>query len=148
MKRKADNENIIRKMHRWDRKKRKLHLWGQLPFRLGVWVKGRDAKVENKTLGKRIRAGKLTREDVALRLAELAFGRANDCVKLVLEPGTEVEGLDLSLLTELKRNEKGTLEIRLVDRLRALEQLALLAQNNGTDLESFLKALQESGEGG
>lgn len=104
--------------------------------------------MENKTLGKRIRAGKLTREDVALRLAELAFGRANDCVKLVLEPGTEVEGLDLSLLTELKRNEKGTLEIRLVDRLRALEQLALLAQNNGTDLESFLKALQESGEGG
>lgn len=99
-------------------------------------------------LDKRIREGKITKEDVVRRLAELAFGKANDCVRLVLETGVEVEGLDLSLLTELKRNEKGTLEIRLVDRLRALEQLALLAQNNGTDLEAFLKALQESGESG
>ncbi len=103
---------------------------------------------ENNALKKRIRAGKLTREDVARRLAELAFGSANDCVKLVLEPGTQVEGLDLSLLTELKRNDKGTLELRLVDRLQALEQLALLAQNSGSDLVSFMKALQESGEGG
>lgn len=99
-------------------------------------------------LEKRIREGKVSREDVVRRLAELAFGTANDCVKLVLETGVQVEGLDLSLLTELKRNEKGTLEIRLLDRLRALEQLAMLAQNNGTDLESFVKALQESGEGG
>lgn len=99
-------------------------------------------------LDKRIREGKVSREDGVRRLAELAFGAANDCVKLVLEAGVEVEGLDLSLLTELKRNEKGTLEIHLLDRLRALEQLALLAQNSGTDLESFMKALQESGEGG
>ncbi len=99
-------------------------------------------------LEKRIWEGKISKEDVVRRLAELAFGKANDCVRLVLETGVEVEGLDLSLLTELKRNEKGTLEIRLVDRLRALEQLALLAQNNGTDLEAFLKALQESGESG
>ena len=100
----------------------------------------------DKELTKRVKTGKLTREDVARRLAELAFGKANDCVKLVLEPGEEMDGLDLSLLTELKRNEKGTLEIRLVDRLKALEQLALLAQGDGTDLESFLQAMQGSGE--
>ncbi len=102
-----------------------------------------------KTVGglqKRIRSGKLTREDVARRLAELAFGNANDCVKLVLEEGADLKGLDLSLLTELKRNDKGTIELRLVDRLRALEQLALLAGEQGEDLESFLKALQEPGE--
>ena len=96
----------------------------------------------SKGLQKRIRSGTLTREDVARRLAELAFGRANDCVRLVLEDGAAIEGLDLSLLTELKRNEKGTVEVRLVDRLKALEQLALLAQSQGTDLESFLQALQ------
>ena len=100
----------------------------------------------DKELTKRVKTGKLTREDVARRLAELAFGKANDCVKLVLEPGEEMDGLDLSLLTELKRNEKGTLEIRLVDRLKALEQLALLAQGDGTDLESFLQAMQGNGE--
>ena len=100
----------------------------------------------DKELTKRVKTGKLTREDVARRLAELAFGKANDCVKLVLEPGEEMDGLDLSLLTELKRNEKGTLEIRLVDRLKALEQLALLAQGDGSDLESFLQAMQGNGE--
>jgi len=93
-------------------------------------------------LKKRIRTGQLTQKDVARRLAELAFGRANDCVRLVLEEDAALEELDLSLLSELKRNDKGTVEVRLVDRLQALEQLALLAQEEGEDLESFLKALQ------
>lgn len=100
----------------------------------------------SKELEKRIRTGALTREDVARRLAELAFGRANDCVRLVLEEGAEIDGLDLTLLTELKRNDKGTVEVQLVDRLKALEQLANLAQSQGTDLESFLQALQGGGE--
>ncbi len=93
-------------------------------------------------LRQRIHSGQLTREDVARRLAELAFGKANDCVKLVLQEDAVLEKLDLSLLTEVKRNEKGMVEVRLVDRLKALEQLALLAQSGGEDLESFLKALQ------
>lgn len=100
------------------------------------------------TLRRRIREGSVTKEDVVRRLAELAFGTANDCVRLALDEQVQVEGLDLSLLTELKRNDKGTIEVRLVDRLQALEQLALLAQDQGTDLESFLKAMQESGESG
>ena len=107
-----------------------------------------EAKKGEKELQKRIKAGTLTREDVARRLAELAFGKANDCVKLVLDGDAELDGLDLSLLTELKRNDKGTLEVRLVDRLRALEQLAALAQSSGTDLESFLQAMQGSGAEG
>ena len=94
----------------------------------------------------RIRSGRVTREDVARRLAEIAFGKVNDCVKLVLEETPKVGRLDLSLLSEVKRNEKGTVEIRLVDRLRALEHLALLAQDQGQDLESLLKALQGEGE--
>ena len=105
-----------------------------------------EGKKQDRDLHTRIKTGKVTREDVARRLAELAFGKANDCVKLVLGDGDVPEDLDLSLLTELKRNEKGTLEIRLVDRLRALEQLAVFAQNEGTDLESFLQALQGNGE--
>lgn len=93
-------------------------------------------------LKKRVRAGKITREDVARRLAELAFGPANDCVRLVLEEGSPLKSLDLSLLTEVKRSDKGAVEVKLVDRLRALEQLAALASDSGSDLESFLKALQ------
>ncbi len=97
-------------------------------------------------LRERIRSGQLRREDVARRLAEIAFGRANDCVRLVMEEGVPLNKLDLSLLSEVKRSEKGAVEVRLVDRLRALEQLALLAQDGGTDLESFLNALQLGGD--
>ena len=101
-----------------------------------------DRKTGEKQLKERIKTGKISRTDVTRRLAELAFGKANDCVKLVLADDTVLEKLDLSLLTEVKRNDKGMVEVRLVDRLKALEQLALLAQEQGEDLESFLKALQ------
>ncbi len=100
------------------------------------------SKEISSSLSRRIRTGKVTKEDVARRLAELAFGKANDCVRLVLEEGTALGRLDLSLLSEVKRNDKGTVEVKLVDRLRALEQLALLAQEDGENLEDFLKALQ------
>lgn len=104
-------------------------------------------KSAERELKQRIRSGQIQRQDVTRRLAELAFGKANDCVKLVLQQDTALERLDLSLLTELKRNDKGMVEIRLVDRLRALEQLALLAKEDGSDLESFLQALQGGEEG-
>ena len=101
-----------------------------------------EDKCSDKALRTRIRLGQVSRQDVVRRLAELAFGKANDCVRLVLEQDPQVGKLDLSLLSEVKRNDKGTVEVRLIDRLRALEQLAVLAQEDNTDLESFLQALQ------
>ena len=95
-----------------------------------------------KSLQKRIRAGLVSRQDVNRRLAELAFGRANDCVRLALEDSPDLGTLDLSLLSEVKRNEKGTVEIRLIDRLRALEQLALVTDGENTEAEAFLQALR------
>ncbi|MBR5125352.1 MAG: terminase small subunit [Oscillospiraceae bacterium] len=91
---------------------------------------------------RRIRAGEIRQQDVVRRLAEIAFGRANDCVQLVLAENPDLEKLDLSLLSEVKRNEKGTVEIRLIDRLKALEQLALAAKGDSTEVETFLKSLQ------
>ena len=35
----------------------------------------------------------------------------------------DLEVLDLSLLREVKRSEKGAVEIKLIDRIQALEQL-------------------------
>lgn len=98
-----------------------------------------------KTLKERIRSGQIRREDVIRRLAELAFGKANDCVRLALEDAPELNRLDLSLLSEVKRNEKGTVEIRLIDRLRALEQLAQAAGEDNRGAEEFLRALAEGG---
>ena len=94
------------------------------------------------SLKKRIREGTVRRKDVVRRMAELAFGKANDCVRLALEDEPPLDKLDLSLLSEVKRNEKGTVEIKLIDRLRALEQLSQAAGEDEGDMESFLLALQ------
>ena len=93
------------------------------------------------TLKQRIRAGKLTRADVARKLAELAYGRANDCATLVLDPGADAGKLDLSLLSEVKRSEKGAVEVKLLDRLKALEMLTALTEEGGGGMEEFLRAL-------
>ena len=100
----------------------------------------------DKPLKQRIRSGEIRRQDVTRRLAELAFGKANDCVKLALEENPCLDKLDLSLLSEVKRNDKGTVEIKLIDRLRALEQLAQTAGEEKTEVDAFLQALQ-GGEG-
>ena len=102
--------------------------------------------MKEESLKKRIRSGKIRRQDVVRRMAELAFGKANDCVRLVLEDEPTVDKLDLSLLSEVKRNDKGTVEIKLIDRLQALEQLATVADGEQTDMDDFLKALQGGGE--
>ena len=46
------------------------------------------------------------------------------------------------VLSELKRSEKGALELRLIDRLKALEQLALAAGKDADGAKEFLQALQ------
>ena len=101
-----------------------------------------ERKEKEKPLKQRIRTGDIRRQDVTRRLAELAFGEANDCVKLALEEHVCLDKLDLSLLSEVKRNEKGTVEIKLIDRLRALEQLAQTAGEERGDVDAFLQALQ------
>lgn len=97
---------------------------------------------EDKALRRRIREGTLRKQDVVRLMAELAFGTANDCVRLVLEEAPELEGMDLRLLSEIRRNEKGTVEIRFLDRLRILEQLSRMVDTGQTELDSFLQAMQ------
>ena len=101
-----------------------------------------ERKEKDRPLKQRIRSGEIRRQDVTRRLAELAFGKANDCVKLALEENICLDELDLSLLSEVKRNDKGTVEIKLIDRLRALEQLAQTAGEERSDVDAFLQALQ------
>ena len=105
-----------------------------------------ERKEKDRPLKQRIRSGEIRRQDVTRRLAELAFGKANDCVKLALEENICLDELDLSLLSEVKRNDKGTVEIKLIDRLRALEQLAQTAGEERSDVDAFLQALQGGGE--
>ena len=98
-------------------------------------------------LERRVRMGHLQRRDIQRRLAELAFGRANDCVKLVLEDSPQVDELDLSLLSEVKRSDRGAVEVKLIDRLRALEALSGMVGHEEGEMKAFLQALR-GGEGG
>lgn len=92
-------------------------------------------------------AGQLRRDDAVRRLAQLAFGRANDAVKLALHAGgTDPDQLDLSAVAEFKVTDKGV-EVKLVDRVRALETLcSLLESVEGHGAEELYRALAEAAE--
>lgn len=98
-----------------------------------------------KDFRQRLRTGTVSRQDVCRLLAELACGKVNDCVRLALEEQPCLEKLDLRLLGGVKKNDNGTVEIKLIDRLKILEQLAEVAEEENTGVESFLRTLQ-SGE--
>ena len=95
-----------------------------------------------RSLRERIKRGELNRNDVVRLLGDLAYGKVNDCVKLVLQEQEDLGGLDLSLLTEVKRSDKGTVEVKLVDRLQVLKLLAELAGEEKVDIEDVLRAMQ------
>ena len=93
-------------------------------------------------------AEQFTPEDTVRRMVELAFGRANDCVRLALQEDVDIDRLDLSLLSEIRRNEKGTVEIRLIDRMRVLERLLNLERSSESEASAFFRAMQAAcGEG-
>ena len=102
--------------------------WGENPFR-SEWNE--------------CAAGQLRREDVLRHLARIAFGRVNDAVELALRPETANPAqMDLSALSELKVTEKGV-ELKLVDRIRALETLfRLLEQGDNDGAEGLYQALE------
>ena len=87
-------------------------------------------------------ADQLKREDVLRQLARLAFGRVDDAVTLALRRGeTELEGLELSAVSELRVTEKGV-EVKLVDRVRALETMwKLLEASEPQQADPLLQAL-------
>ena len=80
------------------------------------------------------------------RMERLAGGRVNDAVKLAFldsERMDEIDGLDLSALTEFKRSGTGTVEIKLTDRLAALEKLlAMLEGGENARAEALYQALE------
>ncbi|MEG0825265.1 MAG: XRE family transcriptional regulator [Oscillospiraceae bacterium] len=90
------------------------------------------------------------RQELTNRLFHIATGSVNDAVKLAFiapEPGAwaELEGLDLTALSEFKRNSAGSVEMKLVDRVAVLEKLLELQGADGAGAEAFLKALEGEG---
>ncbi|MEG1633325.1 MAG: hypothetical protein RR314_04665 [Oscillospiraceae bacterium] len=96
--------------------------------------------------------GELTRNELTLKIAELAFAEPGDAVRLALAPETETAGLDLRLVSEIKRDKNGALELRLMDRQKLIELLLELtlpeesqgSENLYTAIDSAAKALKET----
>ena len=90
--------------------------------------------------------GQIRRDDAVRRLAQLAFGRANDAAYLAFRGGeADLERLDLSAVSELKVTDKGGVEIKLIDRVRALEVLCgLLGQETAEGAGELYRALAEA----
>lgn len=94
------------------------------------------------------RNAQILREDAVRRLAELAFGRANDAAALALagERGAaDTAALDLSAVSELKVTDR-SVEVKFIDRIRALEALCATLGSGGEGAEEFFRALEEAGE--
>lgn len=79
--------------------------------------------------------------DITRRMAAIAFGQANDCVRLALDPECDISTLDLTLLSEIRRTDKGMVEIKLADRMGALEYLASVTGGRQDPAAEFLEAL-------
>ena len=91
-------------------------------------------------------AGQVYREDAVRRLAQLAFGRVNDAARLALHSGeADLEALDLSAVAELKVTDKGGVEIKLIDRIRALEVLCgLLSEEKAEGAGELYRVLADA----
>lgn len=93
---------------------------------------------------------KATRERVIQRLYETALGRANDAVKLAYcqEPTEEeIKKLDLGAVAEFRRSNLGSVEIRFIDRVKALQALAGMLEGEGGEAEAFFRAMVQAEEG-
>lgn len=89
--------------------------------------------------------------DLVRQIVKLAFGKSNDAVKLVfLDPEQQevIDKLDLSMVAEIRRDSKGMVEVKLIDRLALLGLLSKLLEppqtsKNG-EAESFFTAMDRA----
>ena len=79
----------------------------------------------------------------------LAFGNVSDAVSLVFEqePDRETLGrMDLFLVSEIKRPKDGAMEIKLFDRVKAMEKLETMSAESRTS-DSLFDAIGRSAAG-
>ena len=114
-------------------------------LRSGFRLLGKPAMQERLEKMRADAAGQIRKEDAIRRLAQLAFGKANDAVRLALHPDTiDPDTLELSAVAEFKITDKGV-EVKLADRIRALETLCgLLESNGGNGEEDLYQALEDA----
>lgn len=93
---------------------------------------------------------KLSRANLVEHINKLAFGKSNDAVKLALLDTEQlglIDGLDLNMVSEVKRGAKGEVEVKLLNRIELLELLAQLLEASSpksSEAESFFNAMDNA----
>lgn len=90
------------------------------------------------------------REDVIRQLWKIACSRPSGAVLLAYleQPSREtVRRLDLDAVSEFRRSSTGGIEIRFIDRVKALQALYELLGGgaDADDSDAFFRALEEAG---
>ncbi|WP_101697265.1 hypothetical protein [Clostridium minihomine] len=78
---------------------------------------------------------------------KLAFGGISDAVRLMFCENmdvTEIENMDLFNVAEIKRPKGGGMEIRFFDRIKALQCLEQISDEQTGGLGEFYRALEQS----
>lgn len=82
------------------------------------------------------------REEILEALRRVALSRPNDAVALALQPGdTHVGSLDLWGVSEFKINSAGSVEIKFLDRVKAISLLLECAGGGEDGMAALLEAL-------
>lgn len=91
------------------------------------------------------------RKELLAYLRKLVRWRSNDGVKLAFlesEDLREIDSLDLSGVTEVKRSANGAFEVRFVDKVKVLNLLReLTEEGSGGGLEALIEELKAPEDG-
>ena len=92
------------------------------------------------------------RKEILEQIRSMARSRPNDAVKLAFldqEQMESIDGMNLMMLSELKRSGNGGVEIKLNDPLQTMERLLeLLDDQKERQAESFFQAYEAGAERG
>ena len=87
------------------------------------------------------------RETLVDALRKVALSRPNDAIALAQEPkDTYVGDLDLWCVSEFKLNSAGSVEIKFVDRVKAISLLLDCVGGGEDGMGALLEALEEGEE--
>lgn len=88
------------------------------------------------------------REKMIEKIAGLAFSDPTDAVRLAFLPaGSDITGLDVSMVTDVKVGDKGGAQVKLLDRLELIRLLVELMGAPDREQEralEFFKALNSA----
>jgi len=96
---------------------------------------------------KRLSSPPPSKGEVVAGLRRLAFGSIADVIRLIRsesEADMNIDELDLSMVTELKFPKSGGVEVKFCDRLKALQLLGEISEDESDSDGGFFEALDRS----